>query len=174
MNNRSNIILIGMPGSGKSTIGIILAKIASMDFLDTDILIQNRTGRTLQEIVNTEGHMQLRTIEEEALLSISCLNHVIATGGSAPYSEKAMIHLKRNGTIVFLDATLSTLEKRILNFNTRGLAKRPEQTLTDLFLERNALYKKYADVTVDCNNQHQEKICEEILLRIKEFRNTAN
>ncbi len=162
----SNIVLIGMPGSGKSTIGIILAKFTSKDFLDTDVLIQTRTGRSLQDIVDHDGHMALRSIEEDALLSINCHNYVIATGGSAPYSEKAMLHLKKNGNIVFLDASLETLRNRIKNFDTRGLAKRPEQSFEDLFAERMALYTKYADITVDSNRLSQEEICWEITRKL--------
>ncbi len=149
--NKHNIILIGMPGSGKSTVGVILAKNLGMKFVDTDILIQSSEQRTLQEIVNSEGHMSLRQIEENVLLKVNCVNSVVATGGSAAYSDKAMIHLGQSGIIVFLNAQLSTLQARIHNYNTRGLAKRPDQSFDDLFQERYSLYKKYADITVDCD-----------------------
>ena len=125
--NKTNIILIGMPGSGKSTTGVILAKMLAKSFLDSDILIQNQENRTLQDIVDHEGHMVLRTVEERVLLSITCRNHVIATGGSAAYSELAMNHLKRQGDIVFLHADLQVLQARIGNYENRGLAKRPGQ-----------------------------------------------
>jgi len=165
--DKSNIVLIGMPGSGKSTVGVILAKLTSRDFIDTDVLIQISQGRLLQDIIDTEGYMALRRIEEVILLGLQCYNHVIATGGSAVYSHAAMEHLKSNGIVVFLDVDLSTLESRIRDFDTRGLAKRPDQSLSELFEERAILYRKYADVTVDCVDLFQEEVCAQIIKRIK-------
>jgi shikimate kinase len=159
----SNIILIGMPGSGKSTVGVILAKLTSLDFVDTDVLIQTSHGRSLQDIVNTDGHMALRRIEEDILLGIDCQNYVIATGGSAAYSHAAMTHLKSAGIIVFLDVDLPTLESRINDFDTRGLAKRPDQSFAELFAERFVLYTKYADVKVKCADLTQEEVCARII-----------
>ncbi len=156
-----------MPGSGKSTVGIILAKLASRDFVDTDILIQMSQGRPLQDIVDLEGHMALRKIEEAVLLSLDCRNHVIATGGSAAYSDAAMKHLKSDGIIVFLNTDLHTLESRVNNFDSRGLAKRPDQSFSDLFDERLPLYTKHADITVDNTNLSQEMVCAEIIKRLK-------
>jgi shikimate kinase len=156
---KSNIILIGMPGSGKSTVGVILAKLASCGFIDTDVLIQTSEGRSLQEIVDTDGYMALRKIEQEVLLHIDCRNHVIATGGSAVYSHSAMEHLKRSGLIIFLDVDIATLELRIRDFESRGLAKLPDQTLADLFRERHPLYRKYADITVACARLTHEEVC---------------
>lgn len=161
-HDKSNIVLIGMPGSGKSTVGVILAKIIAKSFLDTDILIQNQENRTLQDIVDHDGPMALRAIEEHVLLGITCRDHVIATGGSAAYSEKAMEHLRRQGVIVFLHADLSTLQARVSNYETRGLAKRPDQSFQDLFDERLALYTKYADLTIKNSQLTQEQVCEEI------------
>lgn len=166
--NKSNIILIGMPGSGKSTVGVILAKLIAKRFLDTDILIQNRTKKSLQEIVDNEGHMALRQTEEDVLLSIRCKNHVIATGGSAAYSEPAMLHLKSGGIVVFLKADLRALRSRIHNYETRGLAKRPDQTFKDLFEERELLYNKYASITVDCSRLTQDQVAESIADQIVE------
>ncbi len=160
---KSNIILIGMPGSGKSTVGVILAKLTSRGFTDTDVLIQTSEDRSLQEIVNTDGYMGLRKIEQELLLRLDCRNHVIATGGSAVYSHIAMEHLKHAGLVVFLDVDIATLELRIRDFESRGLAKRPEQTLADLFRERHPLYRKYADITVDCARLTQEEVCARII-----------
>lgn len=160
---KSNIVLIGMPGSGKSTVGIILAKITARNFIDTDILIQLRTGRSLQDIVDCDGHMALRKVEEEVLLDVDCTNHVIATGGSAAYSRAAMSHLKENGIVVFLNASLETLQSRINNYATRGLAKRADQSFADLFAERLALYKRYADITIDSNDLSQEDVCLKII-----------
>lgn len=155
---RSNIILIGMPGSGKSTVGVILAKLTSRGFTDTDVLIQTSEGRSLQEIVDADGYMALRKIEEEILLRLDCRNHVIATGGSAVYSRIAMEQLKLDGVIVFLDVDMATLESRIYDFESRGLAKRPDQTLADLFAERRPLYAKYADIVLQCAGLTHEEV----------------
>jgi shikimate kinase len=160
---KSNIILIGMPGSGKSTVGVILAKLASLGFADTDVLIQTLEGRSLQEIVDAEGYAALRRIEEEILLRLDCRNHVIATGGSAVYSHLAMERLKLDGMIVFLDVDMATLESRIHDFDSRGLAKRPDQTLSDLFEERRPLYVKYADIVLTCAGLTQEQVCTSII-----------
>ena len=157
-----------MPGSGKSTVGVLLAKRTSRDFVDTDVLIQVSQGRTLQDIVDTDGHQALRRIEEKVLLALDCHDHVIATGGSAAYSHAAMQHLKANGVIVFLDVDLPTLESRVRDFNTRGLAKRPDQSFADLFDERSVLYEKYADVTVQNTHVTQEEICETIIRELKQ------
>ncbi len=156
-----------MPGSGKSTVGVILAKLASLDFIDTDILIQRAAGRSLQEIVDTDGCMSLRGIEEEVILKLDCRNHVIATGGSAVYSPTAMAHLKKDGIIVFLDVNIDTLTSRVCDYNSRGLAKLPDQTLADLFEERMILYRKYADVTVNGAGMTHEKVCAAILGALK-------
>jgi shikimate kinase len=160
---KSNIILIGMPGSGKSTVGIILAKMMTRSFMDTDILIQNSESKSLQQIVNESGHMALRTIEEQVLLGIQCRNHVIATGGSAAYSQPAMEHLGKDGIFVFLHADMAALNSRIHNYETRGLAKRPDQTFQDLFDERLALYERYADITIGSSNLTQDQVCDAIV-----------
>ena len=165
--DESNIILIGMPGAGKSTVGVILAKLTSRDFIDTDVLIQVSQGRLLQNIVDTEGYLALRRIEEDILLGLRCSHHVIATGGSAVYSHAAMEHLKSNGIVVFLDVDLSTLKLRVPGFDTRGLAKRPDQSLSELFDERIVLYRKYADLTLDCAGLSQEEVCTQIIKRAK-------
>ena len=163
---KSNIILIGMPGSGKSSVGVILAKRTAHDFIDTDLLIQLSEERTLQEIVDRDGFMALRRIEERVLLNLECRNHVIATGGSAVYSGPAMVHLQSLGTFVFLNVDLATLESRVNDFATRGLAKRPDQTLSDLFSERLSLYKKYANITIDAAGRSQEAVCEAIIAEL--------
>lgn len=169
-DSKSNIILIGMPGAGKSTIGVILAKLASMDFIDTDVTIQTTHQRTLQEILDHGGFMELRRVEEEILMSLNLESHVIATGGSAAYSAPAMRHLGQRGIIVFLDVELDVLEQRIHNFATRGLAKSDDQSFADLFEERSHLYKKYADIRIDCKKLSQEDLCDVILQRVREVR----
>jgi shikimate kinase len=156
-----------MPGSGKSTVGVVLAKQASRDFVDTDVIIQTLERRSLQEIVDNDGHVALRRIEEEVLLSLSLRNHVIATGGSVVYSDAAMNHLKSDGIIVFLDADLQTLESRVHDFGTRGLAKRADQSFAELYEERLPLYTKYADITVKCGDLTHEEVCARIVEELK-------
>lgn len=167
LHEKSNIVLIGMPGCGKSTVGVMLAKLKAYDFIDTDLLIQSSEQRTLQDIVDSEGHQSLRKIEEKVLLSLDLKHHVIATGGSAVYSEAAMAHLTSTGTIVFLDVDLATLEARVYNYRTRGLAKRPEQSLADLFDERAKLYTAFAEITVNCSDLTQETACSRVLAELK-------
>jgi shikimate kinase len=164
----SNIVLIGMPGSGKSTAGIILAKKLAMSFVDTDVYIQTSVGQSLQNIVDDQGYEGLRKIEESLLLELCVINHVIATGGSAVYSDAAMAHLKTDGLAVFLDADLATLENRVGDFSNRGLAKRPDQSFAQLYDERQALYKQYADIKVNCAGISQEDVCDLIIRKIKD------
>lgn len=164
----TNIVLIGMPGAGKSTVGVILAKQTSRDFIDTDVLIQTVEDRSLQDIVDREGHMALRHIEERILLGLKLTHHVIATGGSAAYSAPAMRHLGSHGVIVFLSVGLDVLQSRVRDFTTRGLAKRPEQSFADLFHERLELYHRYADLTIACDGLSQEEVCERIVAHVEE------
>jgi shikimate kinase len=155
---KSNLTLIGMPGAGKSTIGIILAKNLAMGFIDTDVLIQINHQKSLQQIMDESGHLQLRKIEEGEILKLNIESHVIATGGSAVYSDAAMTHLAGMSTVVFLDVDLATLKNRIHNYETRGIAKAADQSFRDLFEERRRLYKKYAQVTVDAARLDQERL----------------
>lgn len=160
---RSNIALIGMPGSGKSTVGVLLAKVSGRDFVDTDLLIQSRAGSTLQAIVDDEGYAALREVEEQVLLSLAVSNHVIATGGSVVYSEAGMAHLKTSSVVVFLDVSLETVRERIGDYSLRGISKRPDQTIEDLFEERLELYRRYADVRITCDGRSMETICEAVM-----------
>lgn len=164
---KSNLTLIGMPGAGKSTIGIILAKNLAMGFIDTDVLIQINHQKTLQQILDESGHLALRDIEEKEILKLNIENHVIATGGSAVYSPKAMAHLKSISKVVFLEANSGILEKRIHNFRTRGIAKAADQTFEALFHERGRLYRQYADLTIDCNVLDQEMLAAGIAKSIR-------
>jgi shikimate kinase len=164
---KSNISLIGMPGAGKSTTGIILAKCLSYGFIDTDILIQINRQKSLQQIINESDYLNLRKIEEEEILKLNIENHVIATGGSAVYSEKAMSHLITISKIIFLKVSFEEIEKRIHNFTTRGIAKAEDQSFMELYKERQVLYNTYAELTIDCTNIDQEESAAIISAKIR-------
>ncbi|MEI6213708.1 MAG: shikimate kinase [Desulfuromonadales bacterium] len=157
---KSSLTLIGMPGAGKSTVGIILAKRLSYGFVDTDILIQTRCKKSLQQIIDASGHLELRRIEELEIMSLDLSHHVIATGGSAVYSEKAMAHLRSISTILFLKVSYAEIVRRIRNFSTRGIAKSVQQTFAELYDERQVLYETYADETINCSGLGQDEIAE--------------
>lgn len=163
---RNSVILVGMPGAGKSTLGVMLAKKLAKDFVDTDLLIQLRAQRTLQQILDAEGYLALRQLEEETLLDCDFANHVVATGGSAVYSDKGMRHLKSYGPVVYLDVELAELRRRIHDYDSRGIAKRPEQSFESLFEERRQLYRQYADITVSCDGLTQEEALESVLAQL--------
>ena len=145
----ANIVLIGMPGSGKSTVGVLLAKALGMEFIDTDVLLQAREGRLLQRMIDEDGIDAFLGYEEAAILSLSCENTVVATGGSVVYSDRAVAHLKALGTLVYLHLPAEPLVERLTNLATRGVALRPGQSIQSLFMERDPLYVRAADVTVD-------------------------
>ncbi len=154
----NNITLIGMPGAGKSTIGIILAKNLGLGFIDTDVLIQINQQKTLQQIIDETDHLHLRAIEENEILKLNIDHHVIATGGSVVYSPKAMAHLLSMSTVLFLEVSFEELLRRIHNFESRGIAKAANQTFRELFEERQVLYRQYAEITVDGNERDQEEL----------------
>lgn len=162
-----NVILVGMPGAGKSTIGVILAKRITFDYIDSDINIQQKTGESLQETMDRDGYLKLRDIEEEVLCELNTDHSVISTGGSAVYGEKAMHHLKKDGLVVFIRASLSELKRRVNNYENRGIARRPDQSFQDLFIERDLLYNKYADIVVDSANGNQDHMVEEIISSLR-------
>lgn len=143
-----NIILIGMPASGKSTVGVILAKLLGYDFIDTDLLIQRRTGLRLSEIIRSQGLEAFLAAEEASCLALRAEHSVIATGGSVIYSDAAMRHLKGLGTVVYLSVDFNTLQSRLHDVQGRGVVLRPGQSLADLYAERVPLYRNYADITV--------------------------
>jgi len=162
----ANIVLIGMPGAGKSTVGVLLAKALSRDFLDTDVYIQAKQGRTLQEIIDQEGLPVFCRIEERHVRSLKCRTSVIATGGSVVYSPAAMARLQASGIIIHLDLDLPALEKRLTNLPTRGVVMGPGQDIRRLFAEREPLYRKYADLTIDCAGFTHEEIVGMIVRRL--------
>ncbi|MBO4336714.1 MAG: shikimate kinase [Lachnospiraceae bacterium] len=145
---KGNIILIGMPASGKSTVGVILAKILGMDFMDTDILIQQSEGARLNEIIEKHGIDAFLDVEQNVLLEINVSDTVIATGGSAVYSEKAMKHLAKGGSIVYLKVELEELKRRLKDIRQRGVVLRAGESLEKMFEIRSALYEEYADITI--------------------------
>lgn len=152
-----NIVLIGMPGAGKSTIGVILAKLLLLDFCDTDLVIQKSTGESLCDTIRERGIGEFINLEEKVICEQAFLNSVIATGGSAVYGEKAMKKLEENGIIVYLKVSPEELQKRIKNIHTRGIAMKEGTTISGLYEERAPLYEKYADVTIDCDGKSTEE-----------------
>ena len=164
---QKNIVLIGMPGAGKSTVGVVLAKKLGFAFLDSDLVIQSREGRLLHEIIEQQGVEKFWFIEEEANLSIDAVRTVIATGGSVIYGSKAMEHLGKNGIIIYLKLSCRKIAGRLGDLNERGVTLREGQTLETLYEERTPLYEKYAHITMDCENHSIREIVEEIARRIK-------
>lgn len=161
-----NIVLIGMPACGKSTIGVLLAKSLGSIFIDTDLIIQRREGRLLQEIIDADGLDAFCAAEERAILSVAEeSNAVIATGGSAVYSRAAMEHLKQHGTVYYLSLPEKEIERRLYNITSRGIAMRRGETIEEVFARRRALYEEYCDVKLECGGKSMEKIVAEIAER---------
>lgn len=156
-----------MPAVGKSTIGVLLAKRLGRYFLDTDVYIQAIVGRTLQQIIDEDGLEKFCKIEEEHICCIDKTDCVIATGGSAVYSDAAMNHLKANGIIVYLDLPLEMIKKRLTDLNIRGVVMSRGQTLDDLYKKRAPLYEKYANVRIQCDHLSHEKVIEKIIENLK-------
>ena len=148
--NNNNLLLIGMSGAGKSTLGVLLAKALGKQFVDTDLIIQQKTGKLLQQIIDTEGVQHFLQIEEALLSSLEFQNTVIATGGSVVYSEKAMQALRKNATVIYLSVEFDELEKRLTNITTRGIVFKEKSDLRSVFEERLPLYEHYADKIVSC------------------------
>jgi len=159
---KSNLILTGMPGAGKSTVGVILAKVLGYDFIDIDILIAKRQGMPLQNIINEKGVEAFLKIEEQEALQLQADKTVIATGGSMVLSAPAMTHLKQKGICIYLDIPLDVLEGRLQNMKTRGIAATPGTTLEDIYNIRKAYYERYADYTIHCGTLSTEEIVTKI------------
>ncbi len=162
-----NIVLIGMPGSGKTTIGSLLARELALPFLDTDLALQAREGKSLQQILDERGMARFLAMEESFLLSLRLEGFVVATGGSAVYSPRAMRHLANRGIVVLLDASLPVLCKRILDMDSRGIVLAPGQTLEGLYEERRPLYERYADLRISCDRGEPQDVLRRLLRKLK-------
>ncbi len=145
---KSNIVLIGMPSCGKSTIGVVLAKVMGYQFIDSDLVIQQETGRLLNEIIEDDGLDVFNKIENDVNLSLDYDKAIIATGGSVVYGEEAMEHLRSIGTIVYIELPYEVLQERIGDLSARGVSIKKGQTFKELYDERRPLYEKYADITI--------------------------
>lgn len=159
---KDNIILIGMPGVGKSTVGVVLAKKLGYGFLDSDLVIQEQSGKLLYEMIEEQGVEGFWEVENKVNASLTVHKTVIATGGSAVYGKRAMEHLKQTGVMVYLVASYEELNNRLGDLNKRGVTLKPGQDLESLLAERTPLYEKYADITVSCDEKSIREIVEEI------------
>lgn len=162
MQMKSNIVLIGMPGVGKSTAGVVAAKLAGFQFLDTDLVIMQRDGRLLRDIIEQDGVEGFLAIENKVNASIDVSNTIIATGGSVIFGAEAMAHLADIGTIVYLRASYETVASRVTELKGRGVAMKPRQTLRDIYDERKALYEKFADRIIDVDTQSIESTAQHL------------
>jgi len=167
--NKNNIILIGMPGSGKSTMGVLFAKNMNYRFLDVDFLIQEHEGKRLYEVIEEKGNDYFLKVEDEINAGLMVERTVISTGGSVVYCENAMKHLKSIGTVIYIKVPEKEIERRITNFSTRGIIIKSGDTLEDLYNERTPLYEKYADLTVLCNESELQFNADKMMTEYEEY-----
>lgn len=167
---KSNIVLIGMAASGKSTTGVVLAKTIQKNFVDTDLYIQQRTGKTLQDILNQDGIEAFKEIEADVLTGVNEKDSVISTGGSAVYYPEAMKALGENGIIVYLNVPLEVIEERLSNIKTRGVILKKGETIEDLYNYRKPMYEKYADIVIDAGYTTLEETVELICEAVKKYK----
>lgn len=170
MSAEKNIVLIGMPGAGKSTVGVVVAKKLGYRFTDSDLVIQERYGKLLHELIEEHGIEGFWDLEDKVNASLHPKCTVIATGGSACYGRTAMEHFKETAVIVYLKLGYHSLEERLGDLNARGVTIRPGQTLDDLYKEREPLYEKYADITVDCEGKQLREVVEEVCDKAEQYR----
>lgn len=163
----NNICLIGMPGAGKSTVGVILAKILGYEFVDSDLVIQKEEGALLKDIIASKGVDGFISVEERVNAGLNLSKTVIATGGSVVYGAKAMEHLKDISTIVYLKLSYATIDSRLSNIRGRGVVLREGQTLKDLYEERTPLYERYADIVIDEDSLNVEDTVSAVINAIK-------
>lgn len=164
--DKDNIILIGMPGAGKSTVGVVLAKKLGYAFVDSDLVIQSREGRLLHEIISEQGVEGFWAVEENVNASIDAHRTVIATGGSAVYGSRAMEHFKQIGVVIYLRLSCNAIAERLGDLNERGVTLKEGQGLSDLYTERVPLYEKYADFIVDCEELSIREVVEQISIKV--------
>lgn len=164
--DKDNIILIGMPGAGKSTVGVVLAKKLGYAFVDSDLVIQSREGRLLHEIISEQGVEGFWAVEENVNASIDAHRTVIATGGSAVYGSRSMEHFKQIGVVVYLRLSCNAIAERLGDLNERGVTLREGQDLNDLYMERIPLYEKYANFIVDCEELSIREVVEQISIKV--------
>lgn len=167
----NNLVLIGMPGVGKSTIGVVLAKVLGYQFIDSDIVIQEREKRLLRDIITQEGVDGFIEIENQVNASLKADKSIIATGGSVVYGKEAMAHLKSIGTVCYLKLSYQQLEKRLSDIKGRGVVLKEGQTLKDLYEERTTLYERYADIVIDEENLTVEMTISKIVEAIQNEKN---
>lgn len=167
---KRNLVFIGMPAVGKSTVGIVVAKRLGMRFIDTDLLIQEREGKLLREIIAEKGEEGFLEIENEVNASVNVKNSVISPGGSVIYCKEAMKHYKKIGTIVYLKASYQTIKRRIKNPKKRGVVLKEGQSLRDLYYERVPYFEKYADITVCEDGCRIEDTIKNVLNAVKKYR----
>lgn len=171
MSTRDNIVLIGMPGVGKSTVGVVLAKVLGYQFVDADLLIQEQEGKLLHEIIEEVGTDGFIQVENRVNAGIQCSRTIIATGGSVIYGAEAMEHLKEIGTVVYLEVPFTTLEQRLSDIKGRGVVLKDGQTLHDLFMERTPLYEKYADICVSEEGLDVEQTVDVLVKKLQNLNN---
>ena len=158
-----NIVLIGMPGAGKTTIGSILSQKLNMTFIDTDILIKQKSGKSPQQIIDDKHTDEFLSIEENVVMDLNLKNFVVSTGGSVVCSSKAVNHLKSNGIVVYLKADYHAIEKRIRNPKTRGIVFKDGQDLLGVYNERVPLYENYSDITIDCSDKSVNDVVDSVI-----------
>lgn len=169
MEQKKNVVLIGMPGAGKSTVGVVVAKRLGFRFVDSDLVIQETYGRLLHELIEEHGIEGFWKLENEVNASLDMERAVIATGGSVCYEPEAMEHLGKIGMVVYLQLSCESLQERLGDLNARGVTMRKEQTLLDLYKERVPLYEKYAHIIVDCEGKQLREVAEEVCNKVKEL-----
>jgi len=162
-----NVTLIGMPGCGKSTVGVLLAKALNLQFIDTDLLLQQKHGQFLWEIIDTQGVEAFKRMEAEVILSLDCRHACIATGGSVVYSDRAMRHLKALSKIIFIDLPCGEIERRVADIRSRGVVIEKGKTLPALYAERRPLYLRYADIVIAAQGMGVEELLAEIVKMTK-------
>ena len=161
-----NIILIGMPACGKSTVGVLVAKKLGYGFIDTDLVIQSQQGKLLQQIIDDDGVEALLDAERTAIKSLNINKTVVATGGSAVFSEEAMAHLKTDGVTVYIKLPFEVINQRLNDIATRGVAGATTKTLAEIFDEREPFYERYADITVNAEKMTAQEVCDRIICAI--------